>query len=177
MKENQAPVIAGLFVGMTFIILLSIALHPSMIMATKTNHRIVDISSLPPHDKQAIEKAKASKVAQTFFAKNPFYYVSDVYNDTIKIYDDKGSIVKSEAVITTRFASDSAKAIFDTQAPMQTTQTSMALDIATDISGNVRDVKLVCIYSIANGNARTGAASSVLGENDVIKVLTTRHSC
>jgi len=60
---------------------------------------------------------------------------------------------------------------------MQTAQTSMALDVSTDMNGNVRDVKLVCFYSIANGNASTDAASSVLGESDVIKVLSRRHLC
>ena len=173
----MASVVAGFSVGVAFIILLSIALYPSLIMATQTNHRIVDLSSLPQYEQQAVEKAKASKVAQMFFARNPFYHVSNVDNDTIKIYDDRGNVIKSEAVITTRFASEITKAIFDTRAPMQTAQTSMALDVATDMNGNVRDVKLFCFYSVANGNARTGAASSVFGESDIMKVLTERHVC
>jgi hypothetical protein len=174
---SLAPVIAGLFVGVAFIILLSISLHPSIIMTAKTGYHIVDISSLPSYEQQAIAKAKASKVAQMFFAKNPFYHVSNVDNDTINVYDDKGNIIKSEAVTTIRFASETTKAIFDTQAPMQTAQIGTALDVPIDMNGNVRDVKLFCFYSVANGNARTGAASAVLGESDVVKVLNGRHPC
>ncbi|HEX7033720.1 MAG TPA: hypothetical protein VF172_12040 [Nitrososphaera sp.] len=153
------PVVAGLAIGIGFIVVLFVALDPP------ASRFLTDIT---PEEQALIDKARQQEAVRLFLANHYFAREGLVNRDPLVEYDENGNIASSDPAITVGYVAPARTTVVYGGASLIRYEYP-SLHVVIDLDGNVRQTELLCGISYL-GNP-SGFVSSVMGQEDVLKLL------
>jgi len=153
------PVVAGLAIGIGFIVVLFIALNPP---ASRF------LTEITPEEQVLIDKTKQQEAVQLFLAKYYFAKEGLVNREPFVEYDENGNIASSDPAITVGYVAPVRTIVVYGGASLIRYEYPN-LHVVIDLDGNIRETELRCRISYL-GNP-SGFTSSVIDQEDVLKLL------